>query len=213
MRVNILKSAFSNWISVAAALDTIGVRVKPIDSTEAFEIDRGSVLVIPGVGHMQGLLSELSATGGIYRLTSFIEERDIAVLGICLGFQLMCEFSEENSQEKGLGLFPLEVEKIFDCGRPSVGWFQPKFGVGEQFETVTGGVVSQQLYFTHSYAALSCTGESNGDFDTCYYRTENDRQVVAAVVGDRKIGLQFHPEKSGSAGKRVLDSCIAHLSG
>jgi glutamine amidotransferase len=122
------------------------------------------------------------------------------LLGICLGMQLLFSSSEEHGQHEGLGLLPGRVVRIVgDFKVPHMGWNRLSF---KQPSPLLAGLDEGHVYFVHSYKALP---EREADLlaDTDYYG-----QVTAVVGRDNVYGTQFHPEKSGELGMKLLENFL-----
>jgi len=119
------------------------------------------------------------------------------VLGICLGMQLMCESSEE-SNTKGLGIFPLKVKRFTNERKvPHMGWNQLEELKGSLFKGVSE---MEFAYFVHSYYVPS----SSETVASCNYILN----FSASLQKDNFYACQFHPEKSGEVGVRILENFI-----
>ncbi len=192
MRVTIIKYNAGNIRSVAFALERLNVEFSITDNHE--EIQRADKVIFPGVGEASNTMNYLKA----HKLDKVIKELKQPVLGICLGMQLMCSFSEENNTpclgifEEQVKLFkPLSKEKV-----PHMGW---------NSLTLTNGwldvqVNSQYVYFVHSYYVPINTHTSS--------ITEYIIPFSSAMKKDNFYAVQFHPEKSSDVGEKVLQSFL-----
>jgi len=170
-----------NVRSVVAAFRRLGADVSLTSSSA--DIEAADLAVLPGVG------SAASAMGGLRErgLDEALQRRvagGASTLGICLGLQLALEESEEDGGVAGLGLLPGRAVRLREGRVPRIGWaaVEPD---GEAY------------YFAHSYAAETpaATARSEG--------------VVAVAEAGSFLGVQFHPEKSGAAGARLLERCLS----
>jgi glutamine amidotransferase len=185
-----------NLVSVKKALDWLGQECAITSVPE--EVAKAAKVVLPGVGHF-------ASTAGLARLglQDAIAEaigRKIPFLGICVGMQWMFEGSEESRGTPGLGLLPGECER-FPAGvkSPHVGWNQLEVVLSSRL--LRGIPSSSFVYFTHSYRApLS---------DTTVACCEYGGRFSAAVERDHLFGVQFHPEKSGAIGLKMLNNFCA----
>lgn len=164
------------------------------------EIGRASAIVVPGVGHF-------GATRGLtddWRQAIGAAIRDgLSVLGICVGLQWLFDGSAEAPDVPGLGMFPgrcsrLEPGPDRRLKVPHVGWNALAFP--RESRLMHGLAEGTQVYFTHSYAA-PVTGDAVA---TC----EHGAVFAAAVERDNVAAVQFHPEKSGDAGLRILGNWL-----
>lgn len=164
------------------------------------EILSASHIILPGVGAFRDAIEALEK----YDLIKVLKEafdKQIPILGICLGMQLLYEVSYENGEYKGLGFlkgsivrFPEpQVKRI-----PQIGWNTLTKNKTSIFDGVEGDV-----YFVHSYYA-------DGQDDEILSYVTYDGVKVPAIVGNGKVyGMQFHPEKSAEVGKLLLERFFA----
>jgi glutamine amidotransferase len=150
-------------------------------------------LVLPGVGHFGHCSREFSR----YELGPVVldaRQRGVPILGICVGMQLFFEGSEEAEDAPGLGLLAGRVRKMRDVPRlPQIGWNEVSVSGSHPWLAAADG----WYYFVHSYVAEPDGDVTLGTVDYAGART--------AIVGaDGLLGVQFHPEKSGAAGLRML---------
>ena len=147
-------------------------------------------VILPGVGEAASVMREIEARS----LTHILNKLSCPVLGICIGMQVMCSFSEEGDT-LGLGIFGNRVVKIKGEGVkiPHMGWNRVLRGKGPLYEGIEEG---EWLYFVHTYApdinenTISVTDYSNS--------------FSSSLNRSNFYGTQFHPEKSGDTGERFL---------
>ncbi len=185
--VVIVKYNAGNVQSVSCALNRLGI--EPVVTDDPERISSADRVIFPGVGEASSAMRYLRKTGLDTVLTSLSQP----FLGICLGMQLMCSWSEENNttclgifSEKVL-LFPPRLKV------PHMGWNTLAAAGGPLF---AGIGADDYLYFVHSYYAAAGPDTSA----VCSYITP----FSAAMQKGNYYGLQFHPEKSGAAGERIL---------
>ena len=185
-----------NLTSVKKAFDHLGA--ESIVTAHADEVAKASKIVLPGVGHFQATTA-LDDAGLRDAVLSGIE-RGVPFLGICVGMQWMLASSEEAPEVQGLGLWPGECSR-FPSGvkSPHVGWnsLEIRKGASRLLNGVANGAY---VYFTHSYrvpllASTAAECEYGGGFS-------------AAVEQDNLFGVQFHPEKSGTVGLKILENFV-----
>ncbi|MCF7884962.1 MAG: imidazole glycerol phosphate synthase subunit HisH [Candidatus Marinimicrobia bacterium] len=191
MNVIIIKYGAGNVYSVKTALNRMGI--EPSISDKTTDIRKADKVLFPGVGEASSAMQYLQEKN----LDQLIPELKQPFLGICLGLQLMCKYSQENDT-KGLGIFPAEV-KYFDIDKkvPHMGWNNFTEIQGKLFEGINA---SDYVYFVHSYYATLCN-------DTCA-RTRYSLEFSAALQKDNFYATQFHPEKSGKVGEQILKNFI-----
>lgn len=179
-----------NLASVRKALDHLGHESAITADPEL--IARADKIVLPGVGNFE---ATTALSGPLQEVIVKAIDRQIPVLGICLGMQWMFESSQEAPALRGLGLFPGECEKFpAEVKSPHVGWNQLQ--VRGASRLLRGFPEDSFVYFTHSYRA-PVVASTVGD---CEY----GGSFSAAVERGNLFGVQFHPEKSGAAGLQLL---------
>jgi glutamine amidotransferase len=169
---------------------------------DAGEIAACERVILPGVGAFGDAADKLRASGldGVIRAQAAAGK---PLLGICLGMQLLFEHGYEYGAHEGLGLIPGEVtpiEPVIPKGYkiPHIGWNGLDFPAGRPksaiFEYVKAG---ESVYFVHSYHASGCEG-------SVIATAEYGAPLTAAAARGNVYGTQFHPEKSGPVGLRIL---------
>ena len=193
MKVTILDYGAGNVPSVERALQRLGAESLRTGSPEC--ISNADALLLPGVGHYAALVRALDEKKLRAPLVDAIH-RGVPFLGICLGLQVLFKSSEEASQLQGLNLLPGIVSALPPGVKlPHIGWNQLE--KKRESSLLAGIDAGGYFYFAHSYAALDSNGEAAA---TCSHGAE-----FAAVIEQKNIyAVQFHPEKSGDAGARVL---------
>ena len=180
-----------NLRSVCNALDRIGAEYVLTDDPEV--ISKADRVLLPGVGEASSAMHKLQERG----LCEVIKGLQVPVLGICIGMQLMCRHSEEGDVDC-LGIFDADVLKF--QAAPSGGVKVPHMGwnaiTGLETGLFDGLSDGDFVYFVHSFAASVC--------DDTIAVSENGRKFSAAMRRGNFYGAQFHPEKSGEAGERIL---------
>ena len=157
-------------------------------------------VVLPGVGNF-GKCAKALTDSGVRELALLAVENDIPFLGICVGMQLLYETSDESPAAKGLGLFSGKVKMLENAPRvPQMQWNQIQL---QNDSPLLTGLEGEWFYFVHSYAAEQNHLEST-IIATCTYGSS----VIAAVQKDLVFGTQFHPEKSGKAGRLLLQNFL-----
>lgn len=192
MKVVIIKYNAGNIRSVLFALERIGVNAIVTDDHD--EIRSADRVIFPGVGEASSAMKYLTEKG----LDKLICSLKQPVLGICLGMQLMCSHSEENDTPC-LGIFEQKVKKFPEAGLkvPQIGWNNildlksPLFyGVSE----------NAYMYFVHSYYVENCLD--------AIAKTDYVIEYSSAIQKNNFSAVQFHPEKSGEIGQKILENFI-----
>ena len=184
-----------NLTSVRKGFDAAGAHV--FTPTAPGELDDAAGVVVPGVGHF-GATAALSGEWRAAILGAI--ERGTPMLGICLGLQWLFESSTEAPDLAGLGAMPGRCERLPPIVKvPHVGW--NSLEVLRPSAILNGVADGTQVYFTHAYAA-PLAGETVA-------ATTHGKRFTAVVERDSLFGVQFHPEKSGEAGIRVLENFVA----
>lgn len=187
-----------NIFSVKNALDYLGCENKITDSAE--DIKNADGIILPGVGAFPHAMKMLTQSGLLETVIS--EAKKKPFLGICLGMQMLFEKSFEFEECAGLGLIGGYVDKIPDEGLviPHMGW--NKLEVQHECPIFEGLSDNEYVYFVHSYKAF-CNDEN------LYAYCEYGRKVPAVVSDGKTVfGVQFHPEKSGETGLKMLKNFV-----
>lgn len=158
-------------------------------------------LVVPGVGAFGACMDQLLAAGG----DQIIQERITAakpVLGICVGMQILFDSGSEKGGSTGLGVFSGAVSQIEAPIMPHIGWNNVQ---ADPASTLFEGIDDERFYFVHSYAAKS--GVEGARNSWCNY----GENFLAAVERGAVSAVQFHPEKSGAVGARLIANWVGTL--
>jgi glutamine amidotransferase len=186
-----------NLTSVRKALSALGADfVVPADPSVCAE---ARALIVPGVGHF-GATSALD--DGWREAIAAAVDGGTPLLGICVGMQWLFEGSDEAPEARGLGVLPGRIARLRgDAERrlkvPHVGWNALDVtATGRQARLLRDVAPGAPVYFTHSYAAPVTAA--------CVAATTHANTFASVVERDNVFGVQFHPEKSGDAGLRIL---------
>jgi glutamine amidotransferase len=209
MRVTVIDYKAGNLTSVLKALRHLGVEPEVTDSDLAL-VEGAERIVLPGVGHFQAT-ERLDATGLTPAIRAAIA-RGVPFLGICVGMQWLLEGSAEAPDRPGFGHF-LGRCKRFPEGKekvPHVGWNSIETNIVGP--TLFRGLKRiEYMYFTHSYYAPYATmiREEDGDLQVVdAAQAEYIVPFAAALEWGNVFGVQFHPEKSGEAGLKILSNFL-----
>lgn len=194
--IAILDYGAGNLRSVQNTLAEIGTSYQLVDDAEGLQ--KATKIILPGVGHYGQLLRSLDAM----RVREALLERirsGIPFLGICLGLQALFADGEEAPEQNGLGLFPGSVRRFPETARvPHMGWnsLEPV----KDCRLLRGLPPNPYVYFAHSYYCPVVDGTAA----MCTYEVP----YTAVLERDNVYGVQFHPEKSGPLGLRIVKNFV-----
>ena len=191
MKIVIINYGAGNIQSIMFAIERLGF--KAVLSNNPEEIKSADKVVFPGVGEASSAMKKLKESG----LDSLIPTLKQPVLGICLGMQLMCKSSEEGDT-KGLGIFDVDVVKFTSKVKvPQMGWNQIYNLKSDLFKGISE---NEFMYLVHSFYAPNCT--------EAIATTNYELEYASALQKDNFYGTQFHPEKSGAIGEKILENFL-----
>jgi imidazole glycerol-phosphate synthase subunit HisH len=197
-RIAIIDYGLGNLRSVIRGLERAGAAATITSDAEVIASADG--IVLPGVGAFREGMEML----GDLKATVLSSSKDTPLLGICLGMQMLMDSSEEHGIHRGLGLIPGEVRRFL----PSAGEKVPHMGWNtvciEQSDPLYDGLREEEyVYFVHSYYATTSP-------DHRLTATTYIRPFASSIRNGSTYGVQFHPEKSGAVGLKILENFI-HL--
>ncbi|MBQ3440348.1 MAG: imidazole glycerol phosphate synthase subunit HisH [Bacteroidales bacterium] len=194
--IAIIDYDMGNLRSLENALDRLGAAYTV--TADPGTIRRSDKVILPGVGHAGLAMDNLVERG----LPEVIRSLRQPVLGICVGMQVLCRDSEEAPGKPCLGIFDAHVRRFSptsSCKVPHMGWNDIRNLEGKLLGDLESGAY---VYFVHSYYAGLCPDT----VATCQYAGQ---LFSAALRYENFYGTQFHPEKSGSVGERILQNFLA----
>lgn len=196
--IAIVDYGVGNLFSLKSSMEAIGAET--VVTGDAEVLRNAEKIILPGVGAFEDAVAKLGATG----LDEVIKEeaaKGKPIMGICLGMQMLFEKSFEYGEYNGLGLIRGEVRSIDEVipkgfKIPHIGWNSLKFPNGRHkiFKYINEG---DFVYFVHSYYGAKCE-------EAVIATAEYGADLTAAVAKDNVCGCQFHPEKSGDVGLKIL---------
>ena len=193
MKVAVVKYNAGNIRSVDYALKRLGVEA--VITADKEELQSADKVIFPGVGEAETTMNHLKATG----LDELIKNLRQPVFGICLGMQLMCRYSEEGEVDC-LNIFDVDVKRFVPQKHedkvPHMGWNT----IGKTNSKLFEGFTEEEfVYFVHSFYVPTC------DFTAT---TDYIHPFSAALHKDNFYATQFHPEKSGKTGEKILTNFL-----
>ena len=210
IEVTVIDYGVGNLLSVSRALVHCGAKVTVTDDPKNI-LSAGRV-VLPGVGAFADGMAALEANG-LDKLVRQVAAKGTPLLGICLGMQLLFDESEEFGATAGLGLIPgrvVNIPAITTTGEsqkiPHIGWNElvlPNDNSFWQANLLIDVTPGEAVYFVHSFMAEPSSNSHR--LADCIY---GGIQISAAVQRDNVVGCQFHPEKSGEVGLRILSNFL-----
>jgi len=194
MKVAIIDYGAGNVQSVKFAFNRMGI--EPLLTSDQSEISSADKVIFPGVGEASSAMEQIRK----HNLEVFIPQLKQPVLGICLGMQLMCGVSEERNTT-ALGIFPDTVKRFVPPSNeikvPHMGWNKIGDLKSSLFDNCNSG---EYAYFVHSY----CVPVNEFTIATTNYINE----FSAAIQRANFYATQFHPEKSGTLGAKILENFL-----
>lgn len=197
IRIAVVDYGAGNLVSIRNALGLLGAQVSVAEAPD--QLENAEVILVPGVGASEAAMGRLRRQG----LVEPIVERVRAgtwFVGICLGMQLLFDRSDEDGAQM-LGLLEGDVKKIENApSLPHIGW--NRLLVKRQHPVLEGLADGTPAYFVHSYVPVP------SDPGVVVTETEHGGRFASLVARDRILGFQFHPERSGRDGLRMLRNTL-----
>ncbi len=191
--IAVVNYGVGNLKSISKALETVGATVEVTQNPD--KIKSASGVVFPGVGAFRSAIEKLNA------MKDVIDSLEVPVLGICLGMQLFATESTEGGLHRGLNYIPGKVLRFPpSVGKvPHMGW--NTLEIVKETEILDGVESGEFVYFVHSYYMQT-------DDEFVISRTDYGINFPSGIEKENYIGLQFHPEKSGRVGLRILENFV-----
>ena len=192
MKIVIINYGAGNIQSIKFAIKRLGYEADL--SSDIQEIQDADKVIFPGVGEASSAMAKLRDSG----LDKIIPHLKHPVLGICLGMQLMCKSSKDGNT-KGLGIFDVDVVKFSNKVKvPQIGWNQISNLKSDLFKGINE---KEHIYLVHSFYAPLCK--------ETIAETDYELKYSAALQMKNFYGTQFHPEKSGGIGEKILNNFLS----
>lgn len=203
--IAIIDYGMGNIYGISQACKKIGFSPVLVSTPE--EIEKAENIILPGVGAFKTAMNKLNSSGMSSAIIMHINKGK-PLMGICLGFQLLFTSSEEFGETKGLGVFDGNFKKFPNINKenkkvriPNIGWYKIKLGNLKTWkESPLSGLKDEEdyVYFVHSYYLENNTPHSLSK--SSYMGIE----YSSSVYKNNVFGTQFHPEKSGKLGLRIM---------
>jgi len=201
IKLGIVNLKLNNLFSIYQACHNIGYKTEIVDrKIKKYNYD---ILILPGVGSFKSAMSYLNKNGIKNRILEFVHKKNKILFSVCLGMQLLFEESEEFGNTEGLGLIKGKVKKLIkqkNIKIPHIGWSDIKITPNKK-NFLNKNFNKKKYYFIHSYYC-SPKYESEICSSTAFGKIE----FCSAVRKNNILGTQFHPEKSGALGLKMLAS-------
>ena len=200
--IAIVDYGVGNLFSLKSSLKAVGN--EPVVSGDPEILLKADKIILPGVGAFEDAANKLKVNG-LNEVVIESAKRGTPLMGICLGMQLLFDKSFEYGEHEGLGLIKGSIRAIDeripkDLKIPHIGWNALSFPEEEErspiFKDLNEG---DYVYFVHSFSAVECEENISAT-------TEYGSILTAAVENENVFGCQFHPEKSGNVGLKILDA-------
>ena len=197
--IAILDYGSGNLRSAQRAFEVASANV--VVTRDAKTCSEASALIVPGVGAFAACMEQLAQVGGVEIIADRVAKAR-PIFGICVGMQILFQSSSEKKETQGLGVLPGKVSELKAPVLPHMGWNSVAPAHNSK---LFKGVEDQSFYFVHSYAAKNSIPNAKNTI------TNYGEDFLAAVEKDFLVATQFHPEKSGAAGAKLIANWVKTL--
>ena len=197
--IAILDYGSGNLRSAQRAFEVASANV--VVTRDAKTCSEASALIVPGVGAFAACMEQLAQVGGVEIIADRVA-KERPIFGICVGMQILFQSSSEKKETQGLGVLPGKVSELKAPVLPHMGWNSV---APAHSSKLFKGVEDQSFYFVHSYAAKDSISDATNTI------TNYGEDFLAAVERDFVVATQFHPEKSGAAGAKLIANWVKTL--
>jgi len=197
--IAILDYGSGNLRSAQRAFEVASANV--VVTRDAKTCSEASALIVPGVGAFAACMEQLAQVGGVEIIADRVA-KERPIFGICVGMQILFQSSSEKKETQGLGVLPGKVSELKAPILPHMGWNSV---APAHTSKLFKGVEDQSFYFVHSYAAKNSISDATNTI------TNYGEDFLAAVEKDFVVATQFHPEKSGAAGAKLIANWVKTL--
>lgn len=197
--IAILDYGSGNLRSAQRAFEVASANV--VVTRDAKTCSEASALIVPGVGAFAACMEQLAQVGGVEIIADRVAKAR-PIFGICVGMQILFQSSSEKKETQGLGVLPGKVSELKAPVLPHMGWNSVAPAHNSK---LFKGVEDQSFYFVHSYAAKNSIPNAKNTI------TNYGEDFLAAVEKDFVVATQFHPEKSGAAGAKLIANWVKTL--
>lgn len=205
--IGVLDYGVGNLLSVQRAFQNCSMDVRVI--RDAKETVHSTHLVLPGVGTYGEVMSQLK-NRNLEELIQNHNEKGMPILGICVGMHVLTQRGHENGEHLGLGLISgitrsvQELDSIKGMRIPNIGWTEVEQSEDQRNSILfTDASKCNFAYFAHSYSVRTI----EAGIITSHVKKSN-RQIISSIEHNNVYGVQFHPEKSGSFGRKILENFV-----
>lgn len=199
-KIGIVNLGSHNLFSIFQAIKNLSYTVKIINHSN--EMNKFDIIILPGVGTFSNAIRLLNSLGISKKLKELAKNPNKKIIGICLGMQVLLSSGTEFGKSKGLGIVEGRVIKL-DDDKKNIGWKKLKINNKFQYKNLNKNLEKNYFYFVHSfYCKLYDENFIKAKFSI------NNKQYCGIFIKNNIIGLQFHPEKSGEAGLKLLKSIL-----